>query len=70
MSRFGATTRIDTSTDNTISLTLAPATANTIEGYPDAYFIGGEPQIVVEPLPNDDAPLEPTYENLPAPGTS
>jgi len=70
MTRFGATSPLTIAPDNTIQLTLAPSTANTIEGYPNAYFIGGEPQIVVEPLPNDDAPLEPTYENLPAPGTS
>jgi hypothetical protein len=69
MDRFGAVSPLAIDDDGQIRLSLPPATANTIPGYPSAYFIGGEPTIVVEPLPDDYAPLEPTYANLPEPGT-
>jgi hypothetical protein len=67
MDRFG-TRRPLTVEDGHIRVTLAPATANTIPGFPNAYFIGGEPILVLEPLPDRYAPLEPTYANLPLPG--
>jgi len=51
-----------------IRVTLAPATANTVPGYPDTYFIGGDPALVLEPLPGDYAPYAPTYANLPLAG--
>ena len=68
MDRFGAIQPLEVDADDHIQVTLAPATANTIPDFPNVYFIGGEPQIIVEPLPDDYAPLPPTYSNLPAPG--
>jgi hypothetical protein len=68
MDRFGALQPIAVRGDGMLELTLAPATANTIPGYPDAYFIGGQPTIVVEPLPDTYVPFAPTYENMPPPG--
>jgi hypothetical protein len=70
MDRFGATQPLTIDSDGHIQITLPPATANTVQGYPDAYFIGGEPQIIVEPLPDTYVPLPPTYSNLPPPGQS
>lgn len=70
MDRFGAVTPIDLDADGHISITLAPATANTIPGYPDVFFIGGEPLLVLEPLPSGYEPLPPTYASLPWPGQS
>lgn len=70
MDRFGAISALevtDVSGEGHIQITLPAATANTIEGYPDAYFIGGEPAIVLEPLSDDYVPFEPTYANLPQP---
>ena len=69
MDRFGASSPLGVDDDGQIRLSLPPATANTIPGYPSAYFIGGEPTIVVEALPDGYAPLEPTYATLPDPGT-
>ena len=37
-------------------------------GFPDAYFCGGAPALVLEPLPSDYQPFAPTYANLPSPG--
>ena len=68
MDRFGAVSPLSVADDGYIAVTLAPATANTVTGFPDAYFIGGEPSIVVEPLPDNYAPLAPTSWNFPAPG--
>jgi hypothetical protein len=68
MDRFGTVQPLQVGEDGTIAVALAPATANTIPGYPDAYFIGGPPAVVLEPLPSDYAPLAPTYANLPTPG--
>ena len=51
-----------------MQVALAPATANTVPGFPDAYFIGGAPALVLEPLPSDYQPFAPTYANLPSPG--
>ena len=70
MDRFGSTTPLPLAADGHIKVTLAPATANTIPGYSDAYFIGGEPILLVEPLPDGYRPLAPTYANLPPPGQS
>jgi hypothetical protein len=68
MDRFGTTQPMDVSEDGLFQLTLAPATANTIPGFPTAYFIGGETQLVIEPMPDGYEPLAPTYANLPMPG--
>ena len=70
MDRLGATSPLSVAADGHINVTLAPATASTVPGYPDAYFIGGEPTIVLEPLPDSYTPFAPTYGNLPAPGQS
>jgi hypothetical protein len=51
-----------------IRVTLAPATANTIPGSPDAYFIGGEPVLVLESLPDGYQPYAATLANLPLAG--
>jgi hypothetical protein len=68
MDRFGAVQPLDIADHGHIQVTLAPATANTVLGFPNAYFIGGAPAIVIETLPDKYTPLEPTYANLPAPG--
>src|SRR5207302_10703554 len=68
MDRFGTRRPLSVDADGHIRVTLAPATANTVLGFPDAYFIGGEPLIVLEPLPDAYRPLEPTWTNLPGPG--
>jgi hypothetical protein len=68
MDKFGTIQPLDVGEDGYIRVTLGPATANTIPGFPDAYFIGGEPLLVLEPLRTDYEPLAPTYANLPAPG--
>jgi hypothetical protein len=68
MDRTGAVRPLEVGDDGHIQVTLAPATANTIPGYPEAYFIGGEPAIVLEALPDDYSPFAPTYANLPDPG--
>ena len=68
MDRSGNVQPIDVAADGYIHVTLAPATANTIPGYPETYFIGGEPALVLESLPSDYAPYPPTYANLPDPG--
>jgi len=68
MDRFGAVSALDVGADGSIRVSLAAATANTIEGFPDAYFIGGAPALVLEPLPDDYTPFAPTYANLPDPG--
>ena len=54
--------------DGHIYVTLAAATANTIPGYPETYFIGGEPVLVLEPLPDGYQPYMPTFANLPLAG--
>lgn len=68
MDRFGNVSPLDVDADGHISVTLGQATANTIPGYPAAYFIGGEPLLIVEPLPSSYEPLAPTYASLPWPG--
>lgn len=68
MDRFGAITPTEVDQGGHISVTLAPATANTIPGFPDVYFIGGEPLLVLEPLPSGYEPLVPTWTSLPWPG--
>jgi hypothetical protein len=68
MDRFGSVSPIAVGDDGLVHVTLGPATANTIPGYPSAYFIGGEPAIVLEPFPGEYTPFEPTYGNLPDPG--
>jgi hypothetical protein len=52
--------------DNRAALALSPATANTLPGFPEAFFIGGDPLLLVEPLPDDYVPLEPSA-SLPRP---
>jgi hypothetical protein len=68
MDRFGTRRPLNVDADGLIRVTLPPATANTIPGFPNAYFIGGEPLLVLEPLTDKYTPLEPTYANLPLPG--
>ncbi len=70
MDRFGGVQPLELDNDGHMQVTLAPATANTVLDYPNAYFIGGEPRIIVEPLLDSYAPLPPTYANLPPPGQS
>jgi hypothetical protein len=52
--------------DNRAALALSPATANTLPGFPEAFFIGGDPLLLVEPLPDEYVPLEPSA-SLPRP---
>jgi hypothetical protein len=68
MDKFGQVRPLTVESDGHIHVTLARATANTIPGYPETYFIGGEPVLVVEPLPDSYTPFEPTYANLPLAG--
>jgi hypothetical protein len=68
MDRFGNVQPLEVDDDGHIHVTLAPATANTVPGFSDAYFIGGEPVLVLEPLPTSYEPFAPTFSNLPAPG--
>jgi hypothetical protein len=68
MDKFGATRPLTVAEDGHIHITLARATANTIPGYPDSYFIGGEPVLVLEPLTDGYEPIAPTVANLPLPG--
>jgi hypothetical protein len=68
MDKFGTVRPLEIDPDGHIRVTLSPATANTIPGAPDVYFIGGEPLLVLEPLPTDYEPLAPTYANLPVAG--
>ena len=67
MGRFGGLRPLDVDADDHIRVTLAPATANTIPSFPTASFIGGEPLLVLEPLTDSCAPLEPTDARLPPP---
>ncbi len=67
LDKFGRTRGLGVAADGHISITLPRATANTIPGYPETYFIGGEPLLVVESLPNGYAPYAPTFANLPLP---
>jgi hypothetical protein len=67
LDKFGRTRSLDVSSDGHIVVTLVRATANTIPGAPEAYFIGGEPVLVVEPLPSGYTPYAPTFANLPPP---
>ncbi|HEV7666442.1 MAG TPA: hypothetical protein VGQ62_23100, partial [Chloroflexota bacterium] len=70
MDGFGVVRPLEVADDGHIRVTLAPATANTIPHFPEAYFIGGEPLLVLESLPADYAPFAPTYTNLPLRGQS
>jgi hypothetical protein len=70
MDRFGNIHPLEVAEDNHVHVTLQPASANTVPGFPDAYFIGGEAQMLLEPLPDDYTPFPPTYANLPEPGQS
>ena len=65
MDRLGQRRPLEIDQAGHIRVTLAPATANTIPGFADAYFIGGEPVLVLEPLPVGYRPLPPTFGNLP-----
>ncbi len=67
MDKFGVRRPLSVD-DGYIYVTLAPATANTIPGYPETYFIGGEPLLVLEPLPDSYEPFRPTFANLPPAG--
>jgi hypothetical protein len=49
--------------DGWLRVAARGATANTLPGFPDGYFIGGEPVIVVEPLPPSYQPYAPTTED-------
>ena len=51
MDRFGATRPATLESDNRLRLTLAPATANTVQDFPNTYFIGGEPSSSLNPFP-------------------
>jgi hypothetical protein len=68
MDRLGNVKPLDIDDTGHIRVTLGPATANTITGYPDTYYIGGDPLLVLEPLPDSYAPYAPTFANLPLPG--
>jgi hypothetical protein len=67
MDKFGEARPL-TVDDGYIYVTLARATANTVPGYPETYFIAGEPVLVLEPLPDRYRPYPPTYANLPLAG--
>jgi hypothetical protein len=68
MDRLGNVQPLAVDDTGHIHVTLAPATANTIPGSPDAFFIGGDPVLVLEPLPDGYAPYSPTFANLPLAG--
>ncbi len=68
MDKFGQVRSLEVQADGHIYVTLAAATANTIPGYPETYFIGGEPVLVLEPLPDGYQPYMPTFANLPLAG--
>jgi hypothetical protein len=65
MDKFGATRPLEVREGGLVDLVLEPATANTIPGYPDAYFVGGNPVFVVEPMPAEYQPYQVTTWNLP-----
>jgi hypothetical protein len=67
LDRFGGVRPLAIDADGHIRVTLAPATATTLPGFPNASFIGGEPLLVLEPLTDSYAPFEPTYAKLPEP---
>jgi hypothetical protein len=68
ITKFGQTRVLEVSSDGHILITLPRATANTIPGYPETYFIGGDPVLLVEPLPDGYEPLAPTLANMPPAG--
>jgi hypothetical protein len=68
MDKFGTVRPLEVDGDGHIWVTLAGATANTVPGFPNAYFIGGEPVLVLEDLPAGYEPFVPTLANLPLPG--
>lgn len=69
MDKFGNVRAVDSQPDGFIHVWLPNATANTLPGFPNAYFIGGEPVMVLERLPDGYQPFEPTWPKLPG-GTS
>jgi hypothetical protein len=68
MDKLGRTRPLAIDAEGVIRVGLPGATANTVPGYPDVYFIGGDPVLVLEPLPEDYQPYAPTDDNLPALG--
>jgi hypothetical protein len=68
MDKFGQIRPLSVAGDGHIHVTLPRATANTIPGFPDSFFIGGEPLLVLEPLVEGYEPFAPTLANLPPPG--
>jgi hypothetical protein len=68
MDRLGTVKPLSVDDTGHIRVTLAPATANTIPGDPAGYYIGGDPLLVLEPLPDGYLPYAPTFANLPLPG--
>jgi hypothetical protein len=68
MGRLGEIQPLDIDDTGHIRVTLAPATANTIPGFPNKYFVGGDPVFVLEPLPDGYEPYTPTFGNLPLAG--
>lgn len=65
--KFGRTrASLTASPDGSAALTLPPATANTLPGFPNDYFVGGDPMLIAEPLPDSYQPL-PVSASLPKP---
>lgn len=58
--KFGRRRPLEPAAEGAIPVTLPPATANTLTGFPDAFFIGGDPVMLVEPLPGAYTPFDPT----------
>lgn len=65
MDKLGTVRSVEVQPDGFIHVWLPNATANTLPGFPNAYFIGGNPAIVVEALPDGYQPFDPTLANLP-----
>jgi hypothetical protein len=68
MNKFGVVRPLEVDAEGQIRLTLPAATAHSIPGYPNAAFIGGDPVIVLEPLPATYQPLAATPESFPPDG--
>ena len=51
--------------DGLIRVPAFGATANTLPGRPDTFYIGGEPVLVLEPLPARYQPFAPMIPNVP-----
>lgn len=63
MDKSGQRSMLSIDAARQIRLTARGATANTLPGYPDGYFIGGEPIVLIEPLSEGYRPFAPTLRD-------